>query len=244
MLFGVVSKKAAGVVNQVQPQVEERDTIVSEEDLEIRKVRDKRISRFREHFFQHTKFTVSLQNSTEGMRPNDLQIKLIEAMIQYYTQKKGKDYLKILLKADDEKYQQIMGLGIYTFPPGFENDKLKMEYLRAQEPLDYMNLVKTYTMFLQHISVLSSTSVKDTYVDEINDNEFQIKQHYDFLHCDLAAKALRYSVHDYIMKRMHKTIFGTKKNSDIDVLVLKLILGKQKDPGWVLTSEMSRMRKA
>lgn len=146
----------------------------------------------------------------------------------------------MLIKADDEKYSKIMELGIHSFPPGCDNDKQKMEYLRAQEPLDYMNLVKTYTMFLQHISVLSSTSVKDSYVDEVGDRELQIKQHYDFLHCDLAAKALRYSVHDYIMKRMHKTIFGTKKNSEIDVLVFKLILGKQKDPGWVLTSEESR----
>lgn len=147
--------------------MEERDTIVSEEDLEIRKVRDKRISRFREHFFEHTKFTVSLQNSTEGMRPNDLQIKLIEAMIQYYTQKKGKDYLKTLIRADEEKYSQIASLGIYM-PQG----ETRTESLRALEPLDYMNLVKTYTMFLQHISVLSSTSVKDSYVDEHGDKDF------------------------------------------------------------------------
>jgi len=76
------------------------------------------------------------------------------------------------------------------------------------EPLDYMNMVRTYTMFLQHISVLSSTSFKDTHVNEKEDKDFQIKQHYDFLMTDLPAKALRYSIHDYIMKRIYKTIFG------------------------------------
>jgi len=37
--------------------------------------------------------------------------------------------------------------------------------------------------------------------------------------CDLPAKALRYQIHDYIMKRIHKTIFQTNKNVDIDILV-------------------------
>jgi len=33
---------------------------VTEEDLEIRKVRDLRVSRFREHHYPYTTFTVSL----------------------------------------------------------------------------------------------------------------------------------------------------------------------------------------
>lgn len=50
-------------------------------------MRDKRIARFREHYYVHTNFTVSLQNCQEGTRPRDEQIKLIEAMIQYYISK-------------------------------------------------------------------------------------------------------------------------------------------------------------
>ena len=70
MLFGVVSRKAQGVINQQINPVED-EKIVSEEDLEIRKVRDKRIARFREHYYVHTNFTVSLQNCQEGTRPRD-----------------------------------------------------------------------------------------------------------------------------------------------------------------------------
>jgi hypothetical protein len=77
-------------------------------------------------------------------------------------------------------------------------------------------MVKTYTMFLQQISVHSSTSTDDSYVDE-SDKDLQIKQHYDFLMCDLPAKALRYQIHDYAMKRFHKVIFsGGTKNTPMD----------------------------
>jgi hypothetical protein len=54
-------------------------------------------------------------------------------------------------------------------------DAEKYNYLRSREPFDHMNMVKTYTMFLQYISVLSSTSLKDSYVDEIMDKDFSIK---------------------------------------------------------------------
>jgi len=43
----------------------------------------------------------------DGTRPRDEQIKLIEAMIQYYTQKQ-KSYLKTLIRADDEKYRALL----------------------------------------------------------------------------------------------------------------------------------------
>lgn len=99
-----------------------------------------------------------------------------------------------------------------------------------------MNMVKTYTMFLQHISVLSSNSAKEKYVDEKKDSNFEIKQHYDFLQCDLTTKALRYQIHDYIMKRIHKTIFGTNRHFETDKKVQELILAKQEDPNWLLTS--------
>lgn len=101
-----------------------------------------------------------------------------------------------------------------------------------------MNIVKTYTMFLQHLSVLSSTTTKDF----VYGTDDLIKQHYDFLHCDLPAKALRYQVHEYIMKRMHRTIFGTNRNTDMDELVQKLIMAKANHPLWVLTSPESRKK--
>lgn len=72
-----------------------------------------------------------------------------------------------------------------------------------------MNIVRTYTMFLQHISVLASTTIKEKHVNEIEDSNWRMKQHYDFLQCDLPSKSLRYSIHDYIMKRLHKTIFSS-----------------------------------
>jgi hypothetical protein len=143
------------------------------------------------------------------------------------------------LKADDEKYENLLKLNLVEFPPHIKDDDIdeKCDYLRSQEPFDYMNLVRTYTMFLQYISILSSTSIDDTYIDKVNDRDFHLKQHYDFLDCDLSSKALRYSVHDYIMKRIHRVIYNQKNSADIDVLVHKLILNKKDDPLWVLTSE-------
>ncbi len=46
------------------------------------------------------------------------------------------------------------------------------------------------------------------------------------------------------MKRLHKTIFGTNRTSDIDTLVQKLILEREHDPSWQLTSEKSRQEVA
>jgi hypothetical protein len=60
MLFGVVSRKATGVTNFASSAVDEQNTIVSEDDLAIRRVREKRNDRFRQHYFKHTNFTVSL----------------------------------------------------------------------------------------------------------------------------------------------------------------------------------------
>ena len=45
-----------------------------------------------------------------------------------------------------------------------------------------MNLLHTYVMFLQHISVMSSQNPKDDY---INETSSKVKQHYDFLRFDL-----------------------------------------------------------
>jgi hypothetical protein len=38
-----------------------------------------------------------------------------------------------------------------------------------------MNLVKTYTMFLQYISIDTSISLKDDYVDQVGDQNFEVK---------------------------------------------------------------------
>lgn len=72
-----------------------------------------------------------------------------------------------------------------TFPDPDASFKQKSEFLAAQEPLDYMNLVKTYTTFVQFISTLCSLSSRDDFVDKIDDRDYELKQHYDFLNCDL-----------------------------------------------------------
>ncbi len=84
--------------------------------------------------------------------------------------------------------------------------------------------------------MLASTTIKEKHVNEIEDSNWRMKQHYDFLQCDLPAKSLRYSIHDYIMKRLHKTIFSSQKETEMDKLVQRLILAKKDDPEWVLTS--------
>lgn len=47
MLFGVVSRKSSDVLNFSASNIDEQNTIVSEDDLAIRRVREKRNDRFR-----------------------------------------------------------------------------------------------------------------------------------------------------------------------------------------------------
>lgn len=75
-----------------------------------------------------------------------------------------------------------------------------MAKLYLLEPLDYMNITKTYSMFLQYISVLSSTTDTDFTEQDKDDEENYFKQHHDFLMKDIEAKALRYQVHEHIMR--------------------------------------------
>jgi len=139
----------------------------------------------------------------------------------------GQHYLKVLVRAEHEKYKYILNRDVVEVDLDvFTTDAQRFDQIRRNEPLDYMNIVKTYTMFLQHISVFSSVSTNESYIDEHADHNPHIKQHYDFLMCDLPAKALRYQIHDYIMKRIHKTIFNTGKTIEMDHLVQKLILDK------------------
>jgi hypothetical protein len=94
-------------------------------------------------------------------------------MIEYYSNSKISSYLKTLVRADHDKYKAIIGLDIITdIPENLQSDQDRYEYLRRSEPFDYMNMVKTYTLFLQNISVASSTSLKDSYVDEKGDRDF------------------------------------------------------------------------
>ena len=60
-------------------------------------------------------------------------------------------------------------------------------------------------------------------------------QFYDFLKYDLQAKAIRYNVHDYMIKRIFKSLFGSGNPSDMDNLVQQLILNKDSDPNWNLS---------
>lgn len=101
-----------------------------------------------------------------------------------------------------------------------------------------MNLVKTYTMFLHQLSISQSYSTRDDFVDKIADRDFEIKQHYDFLMFELSAKQMRYSVHSYIMRRLHHKILS--QTTDMDIQVFELILKKGNNSYWMLTSKESR----
>ena len=80
-------------------------------------------------------------------------------------------------------------------------------------------------------------SLKDFSQPEYKDKDLWTKLHYDFLSYDLQTKALRYSLHEYVMRRLYKKII--RDPSDIDKRVHRLILDKQNDPAWLLTSESS-----
>lgn len=172
-----------------------------------------------------------------SIEPRDTQIKVIESMILYFCND-AKEHLRTLVSGDALKYRVLSSQNLVEMPEELVTIQARYDYLSTQEPLDYMNLVKTYTMFLQQISVASSYSARDDFVDKVADKDFEIKQHYDFLMCELQAKALRYSVHSYIMRRMHSKILKTA--TDTDTLVFKLILAKAESPFWRLTSPQSQ----
>lgn len=97
-------------------------------------------------------------------------------MIKYYTSSdRLKKKLKTLLNVDAEKYSHLIPLNLVEFPDNCKTDEEKYNFMRLREPFDYMNLVRTYEMFLQHISICSSTSTKDSYIDEELDKGFYIK---------------------------------------------------------------------
>jgi len=112
-----------------------------------------------------------------------------------------------MIRADEVKHRFVMPLDMVKESEfaGLTTDKDKFNKLSEFEPFDYMNLLHTYVMFLQHISVMACQNPKDDYIRE---ESTKVKQHYDFLRFDLQARTLRFSIHDYIMRRMHKTIFN------------------------------------
>jgi len=72
-------------------------------------------------------------------------------MIHYFCGK-AKHHLRALILADTEKYKAILSLGMVDFDNS-KTDFEKLDILRDSEPLDYLNLVNTYTMFLQYVSI-------------------------------------------------------------------------------------------
>lgn len=84
---------------------------------------------------------------------------------------------------------------------------------------------------------MSSKNTKDNYTPK---GSLDIKFHYDFLRFDLQARSLRYCLHEHIIEKVHDIFFNSQtKPLPIDMLVQDLILAKQNDAEWVLTSEQS-----
>jgi len=74
------------------------------------------------------------------------------------------------------------------------------------EPIDYMNVLNTYRMFLEYISVTNTEQQIDMDEEELKkktDKEY-LQLHLDFLKNDIKTKVLRYNVHDYIVRRIHR----------------------------------------
>ncbi len=146
--------------------------------------------------------------------------------------------LKAMVRAEDEKYVSLEK--IYREELGREPLDYKYR-LCLMEPLDHFGLKKTYEMFLQHLSVITSTNPDYSYVDEKGDAKFYAMQHYDFLLYDLQAKAIRYHIHDYMVKRIYKSLFNSGNPSTLDRLVQELVLRKDGHPNWVLTSRETKL---
>jgi len=79
-------------------------------------------------------------------------------------------------------------------------------YNGTLEPIDYLNILNTYRMFLEYISVINTEKQIDLDEEELKkktDKEY-LQLHMDFLKNDVKTKALRYNVHDYIVRRIHR----------------------------------------
>lgn len=64
-------------------------------------------------------------------------------------------------------------------------------------------MVVTYSQFLEFVSIQTSNSLQQ--FEEV-DEALVTKSHQDFLAYEVQAKALRYSLHEYMMRRLYKKI--------------------------------------
>ncbi len=102
--------------------------------MRVKIARDKRILRFRELYYLHNTFTVSLQNTDQKEMPFDQQIKQISEFIKYFTdRKRGQPHLRTLIRCDDKKYESLMDVGIVLIPEG-EDGKPMIK----QDQINYM----------------------------------------------------------------------------------------------------------
>ena len=58
--------------------------------------------------------------------------------------------------------------------------------------------------------------------------------HLDFLRDDVKSKALRYNVHDYLIRRIHRSIISKMKPTQKDKDLHELLLKKKDDPNYRL----------
>lgn len=147
-----------------------------------------------------------------------LPIKLIEFMVLSY-QNKFKKQFKILLMAEDPKYDSMKDLPMK----------------QKEEPQDYLNLVMTYRFFLEQLQVTASYS------------ETVYESHEDFLRKETVSRGLIQGVHNYMMRRLHRSIFVRMNPSKKDIRLHHLLItGKKfnldvkKDDGTYLFAEVTR----
>jgi len=86
-------------------------------------------------------------------------------------------------------------------------DEVKYEALgrNQKEPLDYMNLVRTYRYFLEQLQV--SASYSQTQFDTLD----------EFVDKEKVSRGLITGVHEYIMRRLHRSILARQKPSKKDI---------------------------
>lgn len=87
------------------------------------------------------------------------------------------------------------------------------------EPMDHRNIVKCYETFLQSVSIAACESLKKIQVTTSPPSQEQhaYKYHSDWLHYDLESKHFRYTLHDYCIRRLNKSLFinsGTASSAD------------------------------
>jgi hypothetical protein len=85
----------------------------------------------------------------------------------------------------------------------------------TQEPLDYMNLVKTLFMFIQCAAIMSSLSKRDDDVDVVKDRDYELKQHYDSLAGDWQTKMMRFIIYDRVVSKISSLLLTGPTTHDV-----------------------------